>query len=244
MIKIKPLIILVLCLALFLLPSCKATFSIETSDNSTNNGTITPIIQKNKDKEQDKNIYLFEEACFASEVYFTVTKMEIQESPNFAIILTINVEQRHEDNLENDIDITSDMFSIKSTNNTAKIAIGALYCSIIGACVDAGIGLIFGESPGALDIMASTVDNYVDFIGDIVTEAKSSFTIKAQKNQFEPFKPKKIKGSKDITVRFDFTEEQLKSNKLIMLVIDDGSENKGHCKRYIYLIPRPTGNTL
>ena len=197
-----------------------------------------------KDAEQDKNIYLFEEACFAGEVYFTVTSMEILEDPNFSLILTIDVEQRNEDRYKNNIDITSDMFTIKSTNNATLIAIGSVYTSILQTGIEAGIGAIFGESSSAIDIMLSAVENYADAIPDIVEEALSSFKIKATKNQFEPFKSRDIEGKKTITVQFDFTEEQLQSDRLIMLEIDDGSKNTGHFKRKIYLIPRPEGNTI
>lgn len=202
------------------------------------------VTVKTNDKEQDNNIYLFEEACFAGEVYFTVTNMEIQENPDFAIILTINVEQRNEDRYENNIDITSDMFTIKSTNNAMSLAIGTFYSAILKAGIEAGIGAIFGETPSAVDVIGTIVEEYADNIVDIVEEAQSSFSIKASGDQFEPFKSKNIEGSTNIKVRFDFTEEQLKTEKLIMLVIDDGSKNTGHLKRKIYLITRPEGNNI
>lgn len=230
----RALIILLIVFSVVFVSSCNLggnSFGVVKIDNEQTN--------VEQDKKQDKNIYLYEEACFAGEVYFTVKEIEIQNTPSFALILTIDVEQRCTDLYKNNIDITSDMFTIKSTNNATKKAIGALYISVLGACVEAGIGAILGDSPEVIDVVSSVVENYIDEIPGIIEEAQSSFKIKAQKNQFQSFKPREQKGVTTIKVKFDFTEEQLNTERLIMLEINDGEKNSWHFKRMVYLIPRP-----
>ena len=190
------------------------------------------------ERVKDNNVYLFEEARFADEVFFTVKQMEIVEEPSFALLLTIDVEQRN-GLYVNRIDVTSDMFTIKTTNNAANMAVGALYSSVVQAGIEAGIGAIFGDMDGAIEAFLSVVGNYIDYIPDIVEEALSSFEIKASNGQFDTFRPREIEGVTEITVRFDFTEEQLRTDKMLILEINDGKENSGHRKSRIFLIPRP-----
>lgn len=89
-----------------------------------------------------------------------------------------------------------------------------------------------------MNILDDTISFAADYTTEVVNEVTSQKKfkpIKASKNQFEPFKPKDVDGSKTVQLSFPIKQEYLESENTIVLSIDSWN----HLERRIYLITRP-----
>lgn len=204
---------------------------------------LTSCAEERNDEEQDTNVYLGEEACFAGEIYIKVTKMNysIDNSDGYTLHLELEIEQRNEDRYKNIVTISPKMFKLKSSNARLEVAQRVFIESIVAAGIDAGVSVIFGETPTPLDTFVAAAEHYVDNIREIVnTKGKAFKDVQLSDDSFLPIEIWKTEGVSKIDIVFVISEEVLNSQSLVVLAIDD----RYHWERAIFLIPRPEGNVI
>ena len=193
------------------------------------------------EKKVDSNIYLGEEVCFAKEVYFSTSGINVTKEDNtYYLNLVVVVEQRCEDGKPDKVFIKPENFVLKSINLKAKSHMNVFFESLFKATVSA---LVSGAIGGDINIIEETVS----FIGDYTSEtiknaadANTKFKKVKANNTFEGFYPREKEGKTALNLTFPIEENNLKqTNNVIVLTIDQWN----HIERRIFLITRPE-NTI
>lgn len=213
---------------------------------------IGTYIYKNEEQEEakDTNVYLEEEVCFSGEVFIKVVGMYVDVNntvdqecdedgdllSEYVLNLAIIIEQRNTDFWANNITIKSEMFTLKSVNLKSKEKMSVFFNSLAQATLQTAVSVAIG---GEINIIEETMGFAEQYITDSIENAENSDKdfkpIKAEKNQFEEFKPKNIEGPTTVKLSFPIKQEYLESENVIVLTID----LKSKFEKRIFLITRP-----
>ena len=203
----------------------------------------------------DTNIYLGEEACFADEIFVSAYSISVskQESEvasldedgdalsQYTLNLGLTVEQRHSDWWTNLVTIKPSCFKLKSVNLKARSKMSVFFECLAKETLSLMIG---GAVEGSINIIEETINYAADYTLASIENAQNSQVdfkpIKCDKDSFEPFAPRKIKGKTHIDLSFPIKEEYLESDNLIVLAINDIS----HSEKRIFLTTRPNPSEL
>ena len=196
---------------------------------------------------EDTNVYLNEEVCFAKDIYIKVVGLSVDtieseagekdsdgdELSPYCLNLTLVIEQRADKPKATKLE--SQMFTLKSVNVKSRSKMAIFFEQLAKQTINAALSVAIDGSVNILDDTISFAADYTTEVVNEVTSQKKFKPIKASKNQFEPFKPKDVDGSKTVQLSFPIKQEYLESEKTIVLSIDSWN----HLERRIYLITRP-----
>lgn len=207
-------------------------------------GVIGGISSNNEDKEVDpnlkhkQNVYLYEEVTFADEIYLKCIGInaELIDS-TYELNLVVRIEQWNTDININQQKISSEMFSLKQVDMNAPSNMEVFLNKIVVATIEAGVSAISGE----VNVLESTVGFVGDYIVGTIENAttKNGKTIKAEKEQFEPFYPYQKNGqSQDVRLSFQIPKEVYESHYTLVLSIDSWRR----VEKNIFLTLRPNTN--
>lgn len=182
-----------------------------------------------------QNAFLYEEVVFANEIYLKCVGINANLiDATYELNLTVRIEQWNTDGYINKKEITSEMFSLKQVNLSAPTNMEVFFKSLLTTTIEAAIGAIGGK----INVLESTLGFASDYISGSVEAATSrrGKTIKAEKDQFEPFFPYKRNGkSRDVKLKFEIPKEIYGSNYTLVLSIDSWK----NIEKNIFLILRP-----
>lgn len=196
---------------------------------------------------EDTNVYLNEEVCFAKDIYIKVVGLSVDtlesesgekdsdgdELSPYCLNLTLEIEQRADK--PKDTKLESQMFTLKNVNVKSRSKMAIFFEQLAKQTINAALSVAIDGSVNILDDTISFAADYTTEVVNEVTSQKKFKPIKASKNQFEPFKPKDVDGSKTVQLSFPIKQEYLESENTIVLSIDSWN----HLERRIYLITRP-----
>ncbi|BCR35180.1 InlB B-repeat-containing protein [Mariniplasma anaerobium] len=186
---------------------------IPNSDN--NNDQIENTVE-------DKNTYLYEEVKYADEVYINCVGINAIENSDesYTLNLKVKIEQWNTDFNINQIEIKPEMFEIRLMDTNAPSQMSVFMSSLAKATVLTAASIAVG---GEINVIEQTLDFATDYATSVIenAESKDTLKIKANNEDFEPFRPYMKNGIPTyVNLSFDITEEYLNSYKTIVLSID------------------------
>jgi hypothetical protein len=195
-------------------------------------GIVTAIIlsivnprgnQPSERSENKENVYLYEEVEFADEIYIKVIGINvIEENDIYTLNLQVRIEQWNTDFNVNQQVIRPEMFELRLVDKYADSPMSVFIENLVKATVSA---MASGVVDGGINVIEETLSFAGDYVTGIIENATSEEgrTIEANPDTFEPFYPYMKNGiSTVVELSFVLNEEFLKSNKTMVLSIDDG----------------------
>ena len=114
--------------------------------------------------------------------------------------------------------LKSQMFTLKSINVKSRSKMAFFFEQLANQTINAALSVAIEGSVNILDDTISFAADYTTEVVNEVTSQKKFKPIKASKNQFEPFKPKDVNGSKTVQLSFPIKQEYLESEHTICLL--------------------------
>jgi hypothetical protein len=214
-----------------------AIFVIGGIIGGINHNNIDRDIDPNLESKQ--NVYLYEEVIFADEIYLKCVGINAKLiDGTYELNLVVRIEQWNTDININKQKISSEMFSLKQVDINAPSNMDVFLNKIVMATIAAGVDAMTGE----VNVLESTVGFVADYIEGTIENAstKKGKTIKAGKEQFEPFYPYQQNGqSQDVKLTFQIPQEIYESHYTLVLSIDSWRR----IEKNIFLTLRPNTNS-
>ncbi|PKK99774.1 MAG: hypothetical protein CVV57_01600 [Tenericutes bacterium HGW-Tenericutes-2] len=187
---------------------------------------ITPKTDNDNDNIQniqdDKNTYLYEEVKYADEIYINCVGINAieNEDGSYTLNLKVKIEQWNTDSYINKVEIKPEMFEIRLVDTNAPSPMSVFMSSLARATIITAATIAVG---GEVNVIEQTLDFASDYATSIIDNAESNATlkIKANNEDFEPFKPYMKNGVPTfIDLSFDISEAFLNSYKTMVLSVD------------------------
>jgi len=189
--------------------------SLMSHDSSNDDNPIDNI-------EEDRNAYLYEEIQYADEIYINCVGINAvqNDDESYTLNLKVKIEQWNTDSYINQLEIKPEMFEIRLVDTNAPSQMSVFMSSLARATILTAASIAVG---GEINVIEQTLEFASDYATSVIENAESNDTlkIKANNEDFEPFKPYMKNGIPTyVNLSFDITEEYLTSYKTMVLSVD------------------------